>query len=170
MGAIHLVALSTAEWDIMVRSIASISVGIALTIASAGAASAQSAPPAGPLPGTGDSSKISSSNQESNAEYNRLVGAADPNKPNRADNRTMRKAAPVAATAADLKVGSGLRDISGAHIGTVSQVDADGVIVDTGTTKIKVPASAFGKDDQGLLLGITAAKFNALIAQAHTGQ
>ena len=35
-------------------------------------------------------------------------------------------------------------------------------------TKIKVPLSAFGKDDQGLVLGITAARFNELVAKAHS--
>jgi len=34
-------------------------------------------------------------------------------------------------------------------------------------TKIKVPTTAFGKDSQGLMLGITAEKFNELIAKAH---
>ena len=35
---------------------------------------------------------------------------------------------------------------------------------DTGKSKVKVPAIAFGKDDAGLLLGITAARFNELVA------
>jgi hypothetical protein len=30
-----------------------------------------------------------------------------------------------------------------------------------------VPLSAFGKDDKGLLLSITAEKFNQLVAQTH---
>ena len=61
----------------MTRSIASISVGLALTIA--GGRSCRSAGDAGsgsPLPGTGDLTKISSSNRESNAAYNQLIGAA----------------------------------------------------------------------------------------------
>ena len=148
----------------MTRLIASISVGLALTLAAAGAAEAQSMP-AGPLPGTGDSTKISSANRDSNAAYNQLVGAADTTQPKKESRST--KGAAVAATAADLTIGAALRDVQGVHIGTVSQVDADGVIVDTGTTKIKVPASAFGKDSQGLLLGVTAAKFNELVAKAH---
>ncbi|MBV9529164.1 hypothetical protein [Sphingomonas sp.] len=153
----------------MNRSIAAVSVSMALTIASASLANAQAAPPGAPLPGSGDSAKISAGNRENNAEYNRLVGAADQKAVPKDDSRPAAKSHAVAATAADLKVGSQLRDVSGAHIGIVSQVDPDGVVVDTGTTKIKVPATAFGKDEQGLLLGISAAKFNELIAQAHAG-
>jgi hypothetical protein len=40
-------------------------------------------------------------------------------------------------------------------------------VIDTGQTKIGVPLNAFGKDSQGLLLSITAEKFNQLVAQAH---
>lgn len=151
----------------MVRSIASISVGVALTIAGASAAAAQ-ALPAGPLPGTGDATKISSGNAANNAEYNHLIGSGEAKPSTPDDRRPARKSAPVAATAADIHVGNGLRDISGAKLGTVAGVDAEGVVVDTGTTKIKVPVTAFGKDDQGLLLGITAAKFNELVAKAHS--
>ena len=149
----------------MVRSIASISVGVALTIAAASSAYAQ-AMPTGPLPGTGDSTKISSGNRDANAEYNHLIGAGDPKAAAKDDNRHAKRSAAVAATAADIKVGSALRDIKGVPIGTVSQVDADGVIVATRTTKIKVPLIGFGKDDQGLLLNLTAARFNELVAKA----
>ena len=150
----------------MIRSIASITVGIALTVAAASAADAQATPGAAPLPGTGDSVKISSGNREANAAYNQLIGSADSTQPAKKESRKASTAA-VAATAADIKPGSALRDVQGVHIGTVGAVDPDGVVVDTGTTKIKVPASAFGKDSAGLLLSVTAAKFNELIAKAH---
>ena len=38
-------------------------------------------------------------------------------------------------------------------------------VIDTGQVKVGVPLNAFGKDDQGLLLSITAEKFNELVAQ-----
>jgi hypothetical protein len=152
----------------MVRSIVSVSVGITLTIAAAGAAYAQAAGSGTPVPGTGDSTKISGSNRDNNAAYNHLISAGeDKASTDKDDRRPAAHSAAVAATAADFKVGSPLRDVGGVHIGTVSEVDPDGVVVDTGTTKIKVPATAFGKDSQGLLLAITAAKFNELIAQVH---
>ena len=151
----------------MVRSIASISVGLTLTIAGASLAGAQ-AMPAGPLPGTCDSTKISSSNAANNAEYNHLISSGEAKPSANDDRRPARKTAPVAATAADIHVGNALRDISGARLGTGAAVDVDGVVVDTGTTKIKVPVTAFGKDNEGLLLGITAAHFNELIAKAHS--
>jgi len=135
-------------------------------VSAAGMASAQMGPgSAAPLPGTGDSTKISAGNRANNAEYNHLISSGDPTaaKP---DERSSKRSAAVPATAADLKAGSALRDVKGTAIGTIAAVEADGAVVDTGQTKIKVPLVAFGKDDRGLLLGITAARFNELVANA----
>ena len=137
-----------------------------LAAAGATAAGAQAAGSAAPLPGTGDSTKISQGNRDNNAAYNQLIGAGD-DKPKK-DDRPQAHHSPVAATASDIKPGAALRDIKGVHIGTIVSVDASEAVVDTGQTKIGVPIIACGKDDQGLLLGMTADKFNALVAQAHT--
>lgn len=123
-----------------------------------------------PAVGTsGDSTKVVAGNRENTAAYNSLIGATDP-KSSKSPDRPAKHSAAVPATAADIKAGSPLRDVKGVGIGTVASVDADGVVVDTGQTKIKVPLMAFGKDDQGLLLAITAAKFNELVAQAHASR
>jgi hypothetical protein len=78
------------------------------------------------------------------------------------------------ATAADIKAGAQVRDIKGVPVGTIATLasnevvaDATQAVIDTGQTKIGVPLSAFGKDDKGLLLSITAEKFNQLVAQVH---
>jgi len=115
------------------------------------------------VPGSGNSAAITNSNREQNAGYNRVVGKLDPQAK---QQPTGLKGKAVAAKPEDLKAGSPLRDKDGAPIGAVSAVDAEGVIVDTGTTKIRVPAEAFGKDDAGLLLGISKAQFAELIAGA----
>jgi hypothetical protein len=121
--------------------------------------------PAAPVPGSGDSAKISSGNRENNAEYNRLIGAGDDR--TKKDDRAQARKGAVPATAADIKAGASLRDIKGVPIGSIASVDANQAVVDTGKTKIGVPLVAFGKDDKGLLLGMTADKFNQLVAQAH---
>ena len=142
-------------------------IAVALTAGGATMAIAQSAQsgPAAPLPGTGNSANISSGNRENNAEYNRLIGAGD-GKPKKDDSAQTHKGA-VPATAADITAGASLRDIKGVPIGTIASVDSNQAVVDTGQTKIGVPLMAFGKDDKGLLLGMTADKFNQLVAQAH---
>lgn len=152
----------------MTRTATRFLITIAFAAAGATAANAQMANsgPAGPLPGTGDSTKISSGNRENNADYNRLIGAADHNGQKKDDERPAHTA-PVAAAPSDIKAGASLRDIKGARIGTIVSVDSSQAIVDTGQTKIGVPLIAFGKDDQGLLLGMTADKFAQLVAQAH---
>ena len=117
----------------------------------------------GPAPGTGNSTQITNTNREQNAGYNRVVGSLDPKAK---DQPAGLKGKAVAANAADLKAGSALRDKDGSPIGTVASVDSQGVIVDTGTAKIRIPAEAFGKDDAGLLLGISKAKFAELVSGA----
>lgn len=151
----------------MTRTAARLLIAIVLGAGSAGAVSAQANAGSGtPSVGTsGDSTKVSAGNREDNAAYNHLIGSTD-TKSSKDEDRPARHSAAVAATAADIKAGSSLRDVKGVGIGTVASVDSDGVVVDTGQTKIKVPLMAFGKDDRGLLLAITAAKFNELIAQA----
>jgi hypothetical protein len=141
-----------------------ISMAAGLTFATAGAAGAQvTSAPGVPLPGAGDSTRISSDNREASAAYNQRMGAADL-KPN-ADGR--KKRGPVRATAEDIKAGATVRDIKGVAIGTVDSVDAAQAVVNTGQTKIGVPLIGFGKDDHGLLINMTADKFNQLVAQAH---
>jgi hypothetical protein len=132
----------------------------------AGMAEAQVGPSgAAPVPGSGDSTKISNGNRESQSNYNHLLNAGDPKPADSADKpKSPGKAVPAAA--ADIKAGSSLRDSQGVKLGTIDSVDDEGAVVNTGQTKIKVPLAAFGKDDQGLLLGITAARFNELVAKA----
>jgi hypothetical protein len=140
--------------------------GVGLFFAGTTVAAAQAAgSPGGGLPGTGNSTSISQGNRANNAEYNHLIATGD-DKP-KPEQVAPSKHAPVAATAQDIKAGASLRDIKGTAIGRIASLDADQVIVDTGQTKIGVPLSAFGKDDNGLLLGTTADKFNQLVAQAH---
>jgi hypothetical protein len=137
-----------------------------LSLATASVAAAQNAS-MGPVPGTGDSTKISSGNRENNAEYNRLVGASDAKAQNANGDKVKTKVVAVPATVADIKAGAALRDVKGVPVGTIDSVTDQQVIVKTGATKIGVPLAAFGKDDKGLLLGITAQQFNDAIAKAH---
>ena len=143
---------------------------ITITFAAAGATAANAqmssnTGPGSPLPGTGDSAKISSGNRDNNAAYNQLIGGGT-DKP-KSDDDQRHHSTPTAAAAADIKAGAALRDIHGVHIGTIVSVDANQAVVDTGQTKIGVPLMAFGKDDQGLMLGMSADKFNTLVAAAH---
>jgi len=70
------------------------------------------------------------------------------------------------ATRAELTPGAVVNDKTGAAMATIEQVDADGVIVSAGTAKVKVPAEAFGHNKAGLLLDMTKAQFEQVVAQA----
>lgn len=151
----------------MTRTATRFLITIAFAAAGATAANAQAVGGAAPLPGTGDSTKISQGNRENNSDYNHLISSGN-DQPKKADDRPQAHRAPVPATAADIKAGDPLRDIKGTEIGKIVSVDANQAVVDTGKTKIGVPLIAFGKDDRGLLLGMTSDKFNELIAKAQS--
>lgn len=72
----------------------------------------------------------------------------------------------VAATPADLKVGQTVRDTTGAVVGKVESVNANGAVVATGNSRVAIPASSFGKNDQGLVLAMTKAQLDAAAAAA----
>lgn len=123
---------------------------------------------------TGDSAQMTRADQENGSAYNHMVGtgvktAVVKERPNAKTEAPAQAQPPAAkpATLADIHPGSALRDRDGANVGTIDSVGADGVVVNTGETKIKVPLMAFGTDNKGPLLGITAAKFHELIAKAH---
>lgn len=151
------------------RNVTRLLIAAAFAAAGATGVSAQMGPgSAAPLPGTGDSGKITQGNRENNAAYNQLIGAADTKSANAQVKTKTHHPAAVAATPADIKAGAALRDSKGVQIGTIVSVDASQAVVDTGKTKIGVPLIAFGKDDQGLLLGMTADKFAELVAKAQS--
>lgn len=111
------------------------------------------------VPGTVDPVKATTAQQADRAGYNSALGQLSP--------RGV-KGAPVPAAAADVVPGRPLRDIKGEPIARVDAVDAQGVIVNTGTSRVRLPLNAFGKDDLGLLLGISADRFRALVVKATT--
>jgi hypothetical protein len=112
------------------------------------------------------------------SDYNTLaargVKVTDQSRSDSRRDSPHKRASVVPATAADIKAGAQVRDVKGVPVGAIATLAANEVVadpnqavIDTGGTKIGVPLSAFGKDDKGLLLSITAEKFNQLIAQVH---
>ena len=77
-----------------------------------------------------------------------------------------KQARAVPASPADVVAGKPVRDSNGNPVGTVESVDGAGAIVATGTGRVVVPLQAFGKNSDGLLLGVTKAEFDALVAGA----
>jgi len=65
------------------------------------------------------------------------------------------------ATAADIKTGATVYDLNGGTVGTVEAVDAEGVVVSTGSTRAKLGLSGFGVGDKGLTIAMTRAELDA---------
>ena len=71
------------------------------------------------------------------------------------------------ATSAELTTGATVNDKTGIAIARIDQVDPDGVIVSTVTGKVKIPTDAFGHNKGGLLLDMTKAQFDQIVAKAN---
>jgi hypothetical protein len=134
--------------------------GLGLLVLGSGTAYAQSAT-AVPSPIGPDSNAAAASGREQQQGFAHVMNNLDRRQP------AEEKSAVRKVTAAEITAGEPLRDIDGKPIGKVDSVDADGVVVDTGQFKVKVPLVSFGKDKSGLVLGTTAAKFNEVAAKAH---
>ena len=141
------------------------SVGVA-ALALAGAASAQQGGGPPPVPqGGARSQDVAAANRQVDSDYNTLAGrGVEVIDKSRADSR--QKSALVApATAVDLTAGASVRDVSGTPVATIERLEADGAVVRAEDRLGKLPLQAFGKDEQGLLLGFTADQFKAAIAE-----
>lgn len=139
--------------------------GAALALASAASAQQGGGPPP-VVPGAGGGPRVQdvqAANRALDADYNTLAGrGVEVTSDKSRDGPRQRR--PVAALAADLAVGASVRDRNGVQIATVEGLEADGAVVKAGDKLAKLPLDAFGKDDAGLLLGITAAEFQTAIA------
>ena len=80
-----------------------------------------------------------------------------------------RKNASRPAKAEELTAGATIADNKGVELGYIKSVEPDGVVVATTAGQIKVPADAFGKNSKGLLIGMSKADFDKLVAQATGG-
>jgi hypothetical protein len=140
------------------------SMGVAaLALASAASAQQGGGPP--PVPTGGPRSQdVAAANRQVESDYNTLAGrgVAVTDK-SRAESRP-KNALAAPATAADLTAGAAVRDKDGVQIAMIERLEADGAVVKAGDRLAKLPLDAFGKDDGGLLVGITAAEFQAAIA------
>lgn len=141
----------------------------ALAAAASTPASGQGAPASSqvsPAPGTADSAAVSRTAREQQEGYNRIVNEGV--KITNADdegNGKKRNRGPAAATAADIALGAAVRDRNGLQIATIDGIEADGAVVRAADRLAKLPLHAFGKDSQGLLIGLTADEFKAAIAE-----
>ena len=73
------------------------------------------------------------------------------------------------AKTSELAAGTSVNDKTGVAIAKIEKIDPDGVVVSNATGKVKVPADAFGHNKAGLLLDMTKAQFETIVAKANAG-
>src|SRR5581483_8126663 len=71
------------------------------------------------------------------------------------------------AKANELTAGAIVNDKAGQVIAKIDQIDPDGVVVSAGAAKVKIPVDAFGHNKAGLLLDMTKAQFDQIVAKAN---
>jgi len=74
---------------------------------------------------------------------------------------------PRPAKADEIVAGAAVADSAGSPVGTIETVAAEGAVVATAAGKVKVPLEAFGKNRNGLLLGISKDEFDKVVAGAN---
>ncbi|MEA1014421.1 hypothetical protein SH591_10375 [Sphingomonas sp. LY54] len=67
----------------------------------------------------------------------------------------------VAVTQADIKAGDTVRDTAGGVVGKIESVDASGAVIATGKSRVQIPVTSFGKNQQGLVIAMTRAELDA---------
>lgn len=65
------------------------------------------------------------------------------------------------ATEADVKKGASVVDQKGDAVGTVESVSAEGAVVSTGNARVQLPLNSFGKNDKGLVIGMSKSELEA---------
>lgn len=79
-------------------------------------------------------------------------------------NATAGETKVVAVTEADVKAGDAIHDTSGANVGTIKSVGANGAVISTGKSRIQVPLASLGKNDKGLVIAMSKAELDAAAA------
>jgi hypothetical protein len=54
----------------------------------------------------------------------------------------------------------------GSKVGTIESVTSGGIIVTTGRARVQIPAASIGKNESGLMVGMTKAELEASAAKA----
>jgi hypothetical protein len=139
----------------------------AVAILATGTACAQAAPagaaPAGPGLGA-ENPSVRNGGDTMDRDNNAARDAALANARDR-DNAP-KTARAVPAKPADVMVGGEVRDSKGVVIGTIDSVSMAAAVVASTGGKVEVPLEAFGKNNKGLLVGMTKAQFDAAVAAA----
>lgn len=73
----------------------------------------------------------------------------------------------VPAKPEEVTIGSEVRDTKGVLIGTVESVSMAAAVLKYDTGKVEVPLEAFGKNNKGLMIGMTKADFMKAVADAN---
>lgn len=131
-----------------------------------GTACAQDASPAAPG-GAGPGVESAATRNGGDTMDRDNAAARDAAIANARDHGTAPKTArAVPAKPDDVTVGAEVRDSKGVVIGKIDSVSMASAVIAAPGGKVEVPLEAFGKNNKGLLVGMTKADFDAAVAAA----
>jgi len=126
---------------------------------------AQQSAPEGAAPDTGPSLKPSMEPNLSTDAVS-LENVRNNIQKDRTKSRAARAAAARPANPTDIIAGKPVHDTAGQLLAIVEKIEADGAVVRSGASVVKVPLDGFGVNKKGLLLNMTKPQFEALVAGA----
>jgi hypothetical protein len=109
-----------------------------------------------------ESRDFSGTDKAKAAENERNAAIAETRKP-----KPVKGNRAVPASPDDVTVGSDIRDSKGVVLGKVDSVSMAAAVVAADAGKVEVPLESFGKNNKGLLLSLTKAEFDAMVASAN---
>lgn len=134
--------------------------GTAAALTFAGAAHAQTGSPApSPMPVPTPAPPEFRGPDERVTDFNRLRDEVS-----RRTAGPTRSRDPIPASPEDVTTGSEVRDSRGVVIGTVQSVGMGFAVVASPGGRIEVELASFGKNNKGLLINMSKAKFDAIVA------
>lgn len=134
-------------------------VAAALILAGAGAAHAQTVGNPGPPPGPPVAAPEMRGPDDRVTDFNRLR-----NEVSRPSPGPTRSSRPIPVSPEDIIAGSEVRDAKGVVIGTIEKVGVGFAVVASPNGKIEVEFQSLAKNNKGLLINMTKAKFDAILA------
>ena len=153
----------------MIRVIALSAAGAAMLLAAPALAQpgGSTPPPSGSVP-SGPQNMENTGDTASSSAYEQLRRMQDEAARHRADAAAHSKyGQAVAAKPSEVVARAAVYDLAGETVGTIESVDPDGAVVSTAVGKVKVPLAAFGKNKQGLLVGVSKKEFEAQVTKAY---
>jgi len=147
------------------KTILKLALGVSAAGMSAGVAHAQTAPDSGG--GLTQNAQVRNGGDTADRDIQRARDEAVASERRGGNKPSGNKNSAHAASPDDVLVGAEIRDPKGVVVGHVESVSMSAAVVVTEAGKVEVPLEAFGKNAKGLMISMSKADFDKIVADAN---